>query len=276
VLRCVRCGLGLTQPQPTAAELARFYDSAYYEHHAMGADAAAGWPARAAEIMARVPTRPSRVLDWGAGQGHFVAALRRLGLDAEGVEPSPSAREAACVAYGIELRPTLPAAGCYDLITLIHSLEHVPDPAGVLAALARCAAPGGVLFIEVPHAASFEMWRPARRRQILSLPAHLVHFTPASLCRLVESVALKVEAVHLINPDWLEWLFALRAGLKRGSARPRDTRVYVQGSGGMAPESVTASGVRSLWRTSLLPRIREHSPGWRFQVVARVPPGAAG
>src|SRR5438309_1831145 len=74
--------------------------------------------------------------------------------------------------YGIALWESLPATSPRDrdVIVLLHSLEHMQQPALVLRSLLGWLAPGGALFIEVPNAQSFEMLRAKRRKMILDLP----------------------------------------------------------------------------------------------------------
>ena len=165
--------------------------------------------ARAIGLAGGVGHPVRRVLDYGAGQRHLVCAFRSLGLVADGVEPSLAGRDQARLRYGLELGSSLRPAGGerYDLIVLQRVLEHV----AVLRDLSRRLDPLGSMLIEVPNASSFEMLRPSRRRVILDLPVHLYHFTPLTLSVVLGAAALEAVDVTLTNPDWLEWLFALRA-----------------------------------------------------------------
>jgi SAM-dependent methyltransferase len=236
----------------------------------MGDQAANVWLERAAGLLAFLPVRPRRVLDIGAGQGHFVASLRQLGFEAEGVEPLSLGRDAARRIHKIALYPALPDSGIFDVVTLIHSLEHVADPLATLQASVLRLSKNGRLLIELPHIGSAEMLRSTRRRQILSLPGHLHHFTPASLKKLLNKANMEPVLVELRNPDALEWLLARRADLKRtvGTSAPVD-------AGGTLPvdSSSNTSGSerqysRRLWRDAILPFLRSRFPGWSFIVVA--------
>jgi hypothetical protein len=150
-------------------------------------------------------------------------------------------------------------------VTLIHSLEHVPNPLAALQAATQRLREGGQLLIEVPHAGSFEMFRPGRRRFIMSLPGHLHHFTPANLARLLKKAGMKTVCVDVRNPDVLEWLLARRADLKRFvGART--------GAPSVEAESVTRSSragySRRVWCNAVLPFLRTRFPGWSFAMVA--------
>jgi SAM-dependent methyltransferase len=64
-------------------------------------------------------------------------------------------------------------ASRYDLLTMIHSLEHFPDPAGALGELRPLLAAAGRLFIEVSNIEENPF-------DIL-IADHLMHFSPATL-----------------------------------------------------------------------------------------------
>jgi SAM-dependent methyltransferase len=268
VVKCCRCGLGITWPRPDPVQLERFYADGYYDERGMGESAAQPWLARAAALIGLLPSRPASVLDVGAGQGHFVAGLRELGIPAEGIEPLLDGRRAAYRIHGLALREDWPSSR-YDAVALIHSLEHVPDPLSTLRECERRLAREGHLLIEVPHAGSVELLRPRRRRFILSLPGHLHHFTPSNLELLLGKVGLVPSSVHLRNPDALEWLLALRARRKPPAGETISAggvaRAGPAGSHGAAGRGLAAR----LWRESLLPRLRRRFPGWSFAMVAR-------
>jgi 2-polyprenyl-3-methyl-5-hydroxy-6-metoxy-1,4-benzoquinol methylase len=239
----------------------------YYASRGMGDGAFAGARKRAAGLVEQADRPIHRVLDFGAGEGHLVAAFRSLGLVAEGVEPSEAGRQQAMSRYGIELAPSLPPETYerYDLIVLQHALEHVADPIAVLRELAGRLDTLGSMLIEVPNASSFEMLRPSRRRTILDLPVHLYHFTPRTLSAALSAAGLEIVRMSLTNPDWLEWLFALRASRRHPAAELKASLQH-----DVRPHSVTDQlSLRRAWRERLLPAIRRWCPGWSFHAVAR-------
>lgn len=268
VVACERCGLRMTWPRPSRDFLERAYaHREYYVSRGMDDGAFAGARARAADLAEQAARPIRRVLDFGAGEGHLVAAFRSLGLHAEGVEPSAAARKEAMSRYGIELAQALPRAAHerYDLIVLLHALEHVVDPVAALRELAERLDPLGSMFIEVPNASSFEMLRPSRRRRILDLPVHLYHFTPQTLPAVLAAAGLETVRVSLTNPDWLEWLFAFRA-----VRRPAGEEIADSSQHDVRPRSTPGRpSLRRAWRERALPAVRRWSSGWRFCVVAR-------
>lgn len=117
--------------------------------------------ARIEWIRARV--RGPRVLDIGCSQGITAILLAREGLAVTAVDIDPRViadARAHLAAEPAEVRArvgiveadvaTLPARGDYDSVILGEVLEHLEDPAAMLALAAAQAAPGGRLVVTVP------------------------------------------------------------------------------------------------------------------------------
>lgn len=260
VVRCRRCGLLRTWPLPPAQVLRRLYDEPeYFETRTVGDQDA--WAGRARQIIAMLPEPPSTVLDFGAGEGHLVRALRDAGIPAQGVEPSAPAQEAALRDQGVGLLESLDdVPGPFSTITLLHSLEHVEDPLATLVALRSVMTAGGSMFIEVPHARSADMWIPSSRRAILDLPAHLHHFTPETLGALAERAELSVAAVRLFNPRPVE------TALRRREMR-QATRVAQHAAGSVDRPCPRRPAANLAERA--LAALRAALPGSTFRLVAR-------
>lgn len=185
-IRCAHCGVATTEPWPTAAELDRAYAGAYRP----GAGRFAGIGDRvlrrtrgslAARIDQIAPAGP--VLDVGAGDGALLAALRRHGREAVGTEREDD-------------DGSLPGApGGWAAIVFWHSLEHLPDPAGALAAAAGGLTPGGVVVVAVPNSDSLQARAFGSRWLHLDPPRHLVHLTAGALRARLEQLGLRVERV---------------------------------------------------------------------------------
>jgi SAM-dependent methyltransferase len=100
-------------------------------------------------------------LDVACGLGAGTALLARKG-PALGVDLSPEAVERCRSRYGERARFVaadaleldLPARS-FDLITSVHTMEHVPDDRGFLERLARWCKPQGHVLVEVPLLARY-------------------------------------------------------------------------------------------------------------------------
>jgi hypothetical protein len=136
----------------------------------------------------------------------------------------------------------------------------------MLIDLRAAMEPGGMMFIEVPHAGSVDMWWPRRRREILDLPVHLYHFVPATLIRVVERAGFRVAELRLSNPDILERALETRAR-RRNAGKVSGDMPPITGVGLPVSKAVPVS-VRSLWANRVLPWVRRHCPGGKIQLLA--------
>lgn len=128
----------------------------------------------------RAPRPGNRLLDIGAGNGSFLLEARESGWDVVGVEPDPSAVEAAHRA-GLDVRAgdihsIQEGFESFDAITMNHVLEHLHDPNSALKAAFKLLHRNGVLFIETPNIDSQGHLEFGRNWRGLESPRHLVLF----------------------------------------------------------------------------------------------------
>jgi 2-polyprenyl-6-hydroxyphenyl methylase / 3-demethylubiquinone-9 3-methyltransferase len=105
-------------------------------------------PLRLQYVQNIVPLAGKQVLDVGCGGGILSEAMARAGAQVLGIDLAQAVLDVT-VAYrtvGAEvLANERPAA--FDVVTCMEMLEHVPDPAATLAALAALVKPGGDLIV---------------------------------------------------------------------------------------------------------------------------------
>lgn len=101
---------------------------------------------------------PERILDVGAGSGHFVKACRDAGYAADGVEVSKFGREFCQLNFEFELidkdfiESWEDFKGQYDLVTFWGVIEHVPYPVAMLEAASKVVAGWEAMVVaEVPR-----------------------------------------------------------------------------------------------------------------------------
>lgn len=111
-------------------------------------------PVRLDYIDAQARLAGARVIDVGCGGGLLSEAMARRGAQVTGIDLAPAPLEIArlhaleagvTVDYRLASAETVAdeAPGSYDLVTCLEMLEHVPEPAVVVSALARLVRPGG-------------------------------------------------------------------------------------------------------------------------------------
>lgn len=108
--------------------------------------------------------RPARVLDVGCGEGRFCRMLRSHGVDAVGIDPTPTllaaARARDPAGRYIDARAEqLPFAdGVFDLVVSYLTLIDIEGLAAAITEMARVLRPGGRLLIA--NLTSFTTARP--------------------------------------------------------------------------------------------------------------------
>jgi 2-polyprenyl-6-hydroxyphenyl methylase/3-demethylubiquinone-9 3-methyltransferase len=115
-------------------------------------------PVRARFVGERAALAGARVLDVGCGGGLLAAALSRAGARVTAIDLAPGMIEVARlhameqkldIDYRVVAAEEVAAAepGSFDVVTCMEMLEHVPDPAGMVATLSKLVRPGGALFV---------------------------------------------------------------------------------------------------------------------------------
>ena len=177
VLKCVVCGIGITDPAPD--QLQPHYAEYYGSRHGVTARFCDNRRIALVTKMAGL-ARGRRLLDIGCGEGSFLLAAKKSGWEAMGTElNSIPGRE-----RGLEVFSSLDECanrGPFDCITLWHSLEHMQDPWAVIGRIRHLVAEDGLVLIAVPDFAGLQSKAFGRSWLHLDLPRHLYHFTATSI-----------------------------------------------------------------------------------------------
>ena len=196
--RCGRCATAVTVGGPS--DPSALYEGGTYAPARSGLSAAIEPLRRLAErdrmrFVSEVPPG-GRVLELGAGDGRFVARLARAGYAASGIEPSASAAGAAARIGAPVRRAGAESADIpehsLDGVVIWHALEHLDDPAAVLARVRGWLRPGGRSVVAVPNLASLQARLGGDRWFHQDVPRHRTHFTAAGLRALHERCGLRV------------------------------------------------------------------------------------
>jgi len=149
------------------------------------------------DILKRAGVRDYRasILDIGCGgQAKWLQDLRALGFkNLLGIDPFI---ESDFHIQGIPVRRAdatslaKQSGGCFDLITLHHSLEHIPDQLGTLLAVRDLLAPTGLCVIRIPVVSSLAWDKYGVNWVELDAPRHLYLHSKDSLKQLARKAGL--------------------------------------------------------------------------------------
>jgi SAM-dependent methyltransferase len=231
VVRCADCGLCYTNPRPGPDCMDRFYPADYRPRRLRrppsgpgGARPLRRWRPPRGDRRILDGHGENRLLDFGCGSGRFLEYMDRKGWQVMGLDVSAPAVQRIHKESGLRaLAGTLPhpalVPDSFDVITMWHSLEHVPYPRDVLENAYFLLAPGGKLLVAVPNmkGLGFRWFGPAWYG--LDLPRHLTHFTPPTLCRMLERAGFRVGPVRMVGQGgWLR--YSARLACRRLDRRP--------------------------------------------------------
>ncbi|MDH3200537.1 MAG: methyltransferase domain-containing protein [Myxococcales bacterium] len=162
-----------------------------------------------------------RLLDVGCGNGALLRSFAGEfpGWELIGVDRSESGADAVGAIPGVErfvVGGPADAPGRYDLISLVHVLEHVPEPLAFLSEVAAKLTPEGAVLIDAPSFATnpFD----------LAVVDHVMHFSLATLRELTRrsGYALRAYSSSLIRKEHAA-LLTLADGLVSTDSRASRT-----------------------------------------------------
>lgn len=200
-----------TYPQPLE-NLNEYYQSEEYISHT---DSEKGLFAKVYQLikvfnirykfsLLNLPKKSQRILDYGCGTGDFLKFAQNQKHVVLGVEPNEQARLLAQFKLGEEKvtnEKLDELESQFDVITLWHVLEHIPDLENFVSHLNSKIKDDGKIFIAVPNYLSFDAKFYKKFWAAYDVPRHLWHFDPKSIQTLFESFGMKIEKTY---PLWFD------------------------------------------------------------------------
>jgi len=195
----------ITSPQPSLENLGKYYESEDYISHTDNKRSlfeklyhfikSIALKNKLNLINSLQPTK-GRILDIGAGTGDFLSVAKKDGWQTIGVEPSDKAKAIAKnkgVSF-VEKTSELENHS-FDVISMWHVLEHVPDLDKQIKELKRLLKPTGTLIIAVPNFKSFDAKHYGKFWAAYDVPIHFWHFSKTAIQLLFEKEEMKLEKV---------------------------------------------------------------------------------
>ena len=181
---------------PVPQDLAKYYESEAYISHTDSKkglipflyQSVKSYSLHRKERLIRTENnKAGSLLDIGAGTADFLSLCKIRGWEISGVEINSGARELAAE-KGVNLLQDLSEVeGTYDVITLWHVLEHLPNLKEITKRLEELLKPGGTLLIAVPNFNSFDATYYKEYWAAYDVPRHIWHFSRGSMKKLFSS-----------------------------------------------------------------------------------------
>jgi 2-polyprenyl-3-methyl-5-hydroxy-6-metoxy-1,4-benzoquinol methylase len=195
----------VTYPQPSLENLGKYYESVDYISHT---DSKRSLFEKAyhfvksialknkLELINSLQPAKGRILDIGAGTGDFLSVAKQNGWQTIGVEPSDKAKvialkkEVSFVEDTAELQNQ-----SFDVISMWHVLEHVPNLDNQIKELKRLLKPNGSLIVAVPNFKSFDAKHYGAFWAAYDVPIHFWHFSKKAIKALFDKEGMQLEKV---------------------------------------------------------------------------------
>lgn len=228
----------VTSPQPDENNLGKYYESEDYISHTDGKRSVFE---KAYHFIKNIALKnklslindlnksKGNLLDIGAGTGDFLLVAKDNGWKAVGIEPSEKAKNIA-KAKGVELKSNLSdfENNSFDVITMWHVLEHVPNLEEQIKELKRLVKPNGSILIAVPNFKSHDANYYKEFWAAYDVPRHLWHFSKTAIKKifakedleLVKILPMKFDSfyVSLLSEKYktgkMNYIKAFSVGLK--------------------------------------------------------------
>lgn len=245
----------VTSPQPSLEKLSKYYDNPNYISHTDENKSLFEKLYQAVKTIAlknklklinSVSKKKGRILDIGAGAGDFLAFVQKNGWDTVGVEPNEKAKSIA-KSKGVAFVNTTNELEnhSFDVITMWHVLEHVPDLNAQIIDFKKLLKPNGTLIIAVPNFKSFDAEYYGKYWAAYDVPIHFWHFSKTAIKQLfsnhkitlVDILPMKFDSfyVSLLSEKYkngkMNYLKAfyigLKSNLKAKSTHEYSSQIYI-------------------------------------------------
>ena len=226
----------ITFPKPSIEKLPSYYESEDYISHTDGKRSLFEKLYHFIKNIAlknklnliNSQSQKGKLLDIGAGTGDFLVVAKKNGWQITGIEPSEKPRNIA-IQKGVSFVNNLAELedNFFDVITMWHVLEHVPDLEFQIKELKRLIKPNGTILIAVPNFNSFDANYYGKFWAAFDVPRHLWHFSKTAIeklfavenLKLVKIVPMKFDSFYVsllsekykngkmnfLNAFWIGW-----------------------------------------------------------------------
>lgn len=230
-------GVLMTSPQPNEQDLPQYYDSDEYISHTDSSQSLTDKLYQTAKrrnlyhkySIIKKDVTIGNILDFGCGTGDFLHYMKSKGFETYGFEPNEKAAQKAVQKLGSNSVRSFNELGeqNYDVITLWHVLEHLPDLDEKIQWFKNHLKSNGQLYIAVPNFLSYDAKYYKEFWAAWDVPRHLWHFSPDGMRNMLKSFNLKIVEnypmffdafyVSLLSEKYKQNSFPMFRALKTGT-----------------------------------------------------------
>ena len=181
----------ITTPQPAPDRMASYYQDQEYISHSDSGKGLIPFLYRLVQkrslkqkvkLINKLSSHKGTLLDIGAGTGAFCQSMTKDSWQVYGVEPNENAREIATQKKLVLHQNIQDFKGQqFDVVTLWHVLEHLPDLDKTITDIQQLVKPNGLLIIAVPNYNSFDAKYYKGFWAAYHAPRHLWHFSQKAM-----------------------------------------------------------------------------------------------
>ena len=247
-----------TFPKPKAEKLSNYYKSEDYISHTNTKRNLLEYVyhsvrkialKRKLKLINSFNSQEKNLLDIGCGTGDFLETALKDNWIITGIEPDESAREIANSKTNNSVYKTEHLAklkpNSFDVITLWHVLEHLPNLEMHTALFKSLLKPNGTLVIAVPNFKSYDAQHYKNFWAAYDVPRHLWHFSRTSISelfnrenlKLVKTLPMIFDAYYVsllsekyksgfMNPFKAFWI-GFRSNMKARQSKEYSSHIYI-------------------------------------------------
>ena len=199
---CKECKFVFTNPVPS--NLSKYYETTEYFSHNTSANGVLGKlysTLRNINIkrkykLVKKYNKSGSILDIGCGTGELLSFFKKNNWKTKGIEPNISARTFARENYDLEIEQEKALSTyepkSFDVISMWHVLEHVPDMHERIKRVSELLKDDGTAYIALPNLNSPDSKKYGNYWSALDVPRHLYHFTQQTFNKLSSLNNMKI------------------------------------------------------------------------------------
>lgn len=219
VVRCNCCGVEFLNPQPDHQELKKYYDpDKYYSLKKIDKDS---FKLRLKlflyklyftknhnyiykilfspikfMIRSTVIKKNLKLLDVGSGTGQFLYEMQQLGLKTYGIEPGKFDKSKDLNIKNTTLIQAKYPNDFFDIITMNHTFEHLPNPHETIKEIYRILKKNGTFIIGIPNTRSFANKLFNKNWLAYDIPRHLFNYSDKLMINILKQYNFKIKTIR--------------------------------------------------------------------------------